>query len=101
MCDSSINKTSNCAATPSKGKVTFEDIDGFEAFATKDGSTYSIIQEDGGNLFGERMFIYENSLTYGTSPTSKPFKLVAQSGGSMNSRMLAGVDVPAGVNSGA
>lgn len=101
MCDSSQHGKNFCGNTSTQGKLTFEDIDGFEAFAVAGGSTFSIIQEDGGNNFGERMFIYENLLTYGEAPASKPFKLVGQSGGALNSRMLAGVGVPAGVNSGA
>jgi hypothetical protein len=101
MCDSSQHDKNSCGEKAVEGKLTFEDIDGFEAFATAGGGTFSIIQEDGGNNFGERMFIYENLLTYGQSPSSKPFKLVSQSGGALNSRMLAGVGVPAGVNSGA
>jgi len=101
MCDSSQNKQNSCGSLAAPGKLTFEDIDGFEAFAAAGGSTFSIIQEDGGNNFGERMFIYENKLTYGASPNSKPYKFIAQSGGAKNSRVLAGVGVPAGTNNGA
>lgn len=97
MCDSSIATSTSCDTTAAPGKVTFEDIDGFEAIEAADG-TFSIIQEDGGNNFGERMFVYRNSLSYGQSPANKPFKFIAQSGGKKNSRMLASVGVPAGSN---
>lgn len=100
MCDSSMDNSNSCGSTEAPGKTTFEDIDGFEAFSAAGGATYSIIQEDGGNLYGERMFIYQNRFDYGSSPSSKPFKFIAQSGGKKNSRMLAGVGVPAGTNDG-
>ena len=40
----------------SKTHVTFEDIDGFETITASEG-TYAVIQEDGGNAYGERMFL--------------------------------------------
>jgi len=101
MCDGSQHANNQCGTSATLGKLTFEDIDGFEALGCAGNKTYSIIQEDGGNYFGERMFIYENRLTYGSAPVTKPFKLIAQSGGKKNSRMLANVGVPAGTNSGA
>lgn len=70
---------------------TFEDIDGLYWFAASDGD-YLIIQEDGGNIFGERMFI--SQLTEGTEPLTYYF--IAQAGGENNTRMLAEVGVPAG-----
>lgn len=39
-----------------EGKVTFEDIDGFEVIEDN-GKLYGMIQEDSGNKLGERMFI--------------------------------------------
>ena len=39
-------------------KSTFEDIDGLEWFAAADGD-FIVIQEDGGNHFGERTFMYK------------------------------------------
>ena len=73
------------------GKVTFEDIDGFEwvsAGGTSDG--YVIIQEDSGNDYGERTFIAE--LTIGTPLT---YYLIALSGGDKSTRTSNGVGVPA------
>ena len=73
------------------GKVTFEDIDGFEwvsAAGTSDG--YVIIQEDSGNDYGERTFIAE--LTIGTPLT---YYLIALSGGDKSTRTSNGVGVPA------
>jgi hypothetical protein len=79
-------------------KKTFEDIDGLEVLEASDGNLYAIIQEDSGNDYGERMFITSplkhdgNHLTY---------YFIAMSGGDANTRMLAGVGIPAGVNTGA
>merc|ERR1712167_373328 len=78
-------------------KTTYEDIDGFEwvaAAGAADG--YFIVQEDGGNDFGERTFIAEARLD-GTPMT---YYFIAMSGGDDNTRMLAGVGVPAGTNIG-
>jgi hypothetical protein len=78
-------------------KVTFEDIDGLEWFAaagTTDG--YVIIQEDGGNDFGERTFISKVE----TGGNKMTFHFIAQSGGDDNTRNAAGVGVPAGTNLG-
>ncbi|CAK0825224.1 unnamed protein product [Prorocentrum cordatum] len=97
MCDSSADSANECGSTDAPGKLTFEDIDGFEAISSSDG-VFAVIQEDGGNKYGERMFVYEALLTYGESPSSQPFKFVAQSGGAMNSRMMAGAGVPANSN---
>ena len=36
---------------------TFEDIDGLEIFMSSDGNLRAIIQEDAGNIFGERIFL--------------------------------------------
>jgi hypothetical protein len=77
------------------GKVTFEDIVGLEwiaAAGTNDG--YVVIQEDGGNDLGERTFLTKVR----TDGTPMTYYLIAISGGSANTRMLAGVGVPAGTN---
>ena len=76
----------------SADKETFEDIDGLEWIAAADNKDYIIIQEDGGNKYGERMFIAEIPAA-GVKPT---YKFIAQAGGSLNTRTKAGVSVPAG-----
>lgn len=86
----------NCDST-SCSKTTFEDIDGFEVLEDN-GTLYAIIQEDSGNDYGERMFI--------TSPlkhngSDLKYYFIAMSGGSDNTRMMAGVGIPAGVSGGA
>ena len=86
----------NCDST-SCSKVTFEDIDGFEV-VEDDGKLYAVIQEDSGNDYGERMFI-TSALTHDGTPVT--YYLIAISGGNANTRMMAGVAVPAGVSSGA
>ena len=83
----------NCDST-SCSKTTFEDIDGFEVVES-DGEIYAIIQEDSGNDYGERMFI-TSALTHVGTPVTYYF--IAMSGGSDNTRMAAGVGIPAGVN---
>lgn len=78
-------------------KVTFEDIDGLEWIAAAGTSNgYVIIQEDGGNDFGERTFISKVE----TDGTKMQFHFIAQSGGDDNTRNAAGVGVPAGTNPG-
>ena len=80
---------------PGEGTATFEDIDGLEWFAAAGSDLgYILIQEDSGNDYGERMFITPVSLT---EPLT--YYLVAISGGPLNTRMLAGVGIPAGTNS--
>jgi hypothetical protein len=84
-------------AGPGGGKNTFEDIDGFEwiaAAGTTDG--YVIIQEDGGNWFGERTFISKVR----TDGVPMTYYFIAMSGGRKNTRMLADVGVPAHTNDG-
>jgi hypothetical protein len=77
------------------GKATFEDVDGLEWIAAADGD-YVIVQEDSGNNYGERMFIAK--VDSSVKPT---YYFMAMSGGKLNTRMLAGVGVPAGTNTGA
>ena len=76
---------------------TFEDIDGIYWVAAK-GTTdgYIIIQEDGGNVYGERTFITRVR----TDGVALTYYFIAQSGGALNTRMVARVGVPAGTNDG-
>jgi len=90
----SNDQTLMADSTNGNGKVTFEDIDGIEALSSPTG-THLIIQEDGGNHFGERMFITKAR----TDGTPMSFNFIAQSGGKRNTRMLAGVGIPAGTAS--
>lgn len=87
-------QTTNSDSGQQPGKVTFEDIDGFEWITSADGD-YVIIQEDSGNDYGERMFISKLNETLGVAPT---FYFMAMSGGNLNTRMINGVGIPAGVN---
>lgn len=73
----------------SADKPTFEDIDGLEWFAASDGD-YILIQEDGGNHYGERTFLYKLPEA-GVKPT---YYFLAQSGGAKNTRTLAKVSIP-------
>jgi len=85
MCDSSA-----C-------KATFEDCDGMEALASGE-DTYVVIQEDGGNRWGERMFITKVDFERGQSMDNKVFDFVAMSGGAENSRFTfpCAVGIPSG-----
>ena len=87
------NATSNYSGSSIKKVDTFEDIDGFEAIYGADGKSYVIIQEDSGNRYGERQFIAE---LHHDGPLDYYF--IAQSGGDLNTRMAAGVGIPAGSN---
>lgn len=92
------DSSSSVLAGVGGGKVTFEDIDGFEwiaAAGTTDG--YVVIQEDSGNDLGERTFISKVR----SDGTPMTYYLIALSGGVSNTRMLAGVGIPAGTNDGA
>jgi hypothetical protein len=71
-------------------------VDGIEVFSSASGQ-YILVQEDGGNRYGERMFLAKVR----TDGTPMVWNFVAQSGGSLNTRMRAGVGVPAGTNGGA
>lgn len=79
------------------GKVTFEDIDGFEVFEGQDGKLYCMFQEDSGSDYGERMFI-TGPLEHDADGVELTYYFVAMSGGSHNTRMMAGVGIPAGTN---
>lgn len=79
-------------------KVTFEDIDGLEWLASSDTPQgYLVIQEDGGNDFGERTFLTKVE----TDGTPMTYYFLAMSGGDDNTRNKAGVGVPPGTNAGA
>lgn len=70
-------------------KSTFEDIDGLEWIRASDGD-YFVIEEDGGNRFGERVFISKKPEA-GVNPE---YHFVAQAGGSKNTRSMSKVSVP-------
>eukprot|EP00965_Chrysotila_dentata_P221149 6192222-Pleurochrysis_carterae.AAC.1 len=60
MCDGASIDAETGVVNPGNCKATFEDIDGLEWFASSDSDYgYLLIQEDGGNDFGERTFISE------------------------------------------
>lgn len=73
------------------GKATFEDIDAMEWLAAADGEDFIVIHEDSGNDFGERKFLAK----VGAPMT---YYFVAMSGGTKNSRELAGVSSVEGVH---
>ena len=75
-------------------KFTFEDIDGLEVLEGPEGKLYVIIQEDSGNKYGERMLLAP--LEHEQDGKELTYYFLAMSGGSENTRMLAGVSVPAG-----
>jgi len=79
----------NPDAGQNPGKETFEDIDGMEWIAASDGD-YLVIHEDSGNDFGERKFLARIA-------TPMEYYFVAMSGGTKNSRQLAGVSAVEGV----
>eukprot|EP00934_Nitzschia_sp_Nitz4_P001248 Nitzschia sp. Nitz4//scaffold17_size182527//93321//96006//NITZ4_001857-RA/size182527-snap-gene-0.297-mRNA-1//-1//CDS//3329539349//1248//frame0 len=77
-------------------KNTFEDVDGLEIIAAKEG-LFAIIQEDSGNRLGERMFI--TKLEH--EGTELDYYFMAMAGGAYNTRMNAEVGIPADANHGA
>lgn len=76
---------------------SFKAIDGFEAILAPDDTLHVVIQEDSGNGAGERMFI-SSALEHDDDGVELTYYFVAMSGGKLNSRMMAGVGIPAGVN---
>lgn len=70
---------------------TFEDIDGFQWLVGSDGE-YIMIQEDGGNRFGERTFIAKLD----RSLPNLQYHFICQAGGASNTRTAGGVGIPAG-----
>lgn len=79
----------------SGGKVTFEDIDGFEVLEDN-GKLYAVLQEDSGSKLGERAFI-SSELEHEADGEDLKYYFIASSGGDDNSRMVAGVGIPKGV----
>jgi hypothetical protein len=73
--------------------ATFEDIDGLEAFEDNHGNLRVIIQEDSGNIYGERMFI-TSPLEHDDDGKELTYYFVAMSGGQANARI--GVGIPEG-----
>ncbi|KAG7369578.1 hypothetical protein IV203_027324 [Nitzschia inconspicua] len=74
-------------------RITFEDIDGLEVLADGD-ELYVLIQEDSGNQYGERAFLAH--LEHEDDGEELTYYFLAMSGGTMNTRMQAGVSVPKG-----
>ncbi|KAL7538869.1 hypothetical protein ACHAXR_008838 [Thalassiosira sp. AJA248-18] len=87
--------TRNWDSLDGEGKVTFEDIDGFEV-VEDNGKLYGMIQEDSGNKLGERMLI-TSELEHEADGIELNYYFVAMSGGKSNTRMVEGVGVPKGV----
>ena len=73
-------------------KNTFEDIDGLEVIAAKEG-LYVVIQEDSGNDLGERMFI-SSTLEHEDDGKELTYHFMAMSGGKYNTRMSQMVGIP-------
>jgi len=76
---------------PEAGKVTFEDIDGLELIQASDGQ-YIVIQEDSGNIYGERMFVAK--LEHEDDGKELQYYLLALGRGKLNTRTLANVGIP-------
>jgi hypothetical protein len=94
--DATMNWDSAAFAT-GNGTVTFEDIDGIEALLGPDEELRLIIQEDSGNVYGERQFI-TSPLEHDDDGVELTYYFIAMSGGKSNTRMVDGVGIPAGVN---
>ena len=97
VCPGASDATVNCDSDYSV-KNTFEDIDGFEIIAAKEG-LYAIIQEDSGNDLGERMFI-TSTLEHEDDGNEIQYNFMAMSGGKFNTRMAGLVGIPATTNDG-
>lgn len=67
----------------SGGKVTFEDIDGFEVLEDN-GKLYAVLQEDSGSKLGERAFI-SSELEHEADGEDLKYYFIASSGGDDNS----------------
>ncbi len=96
-CEFLDNATMNCDRDYSV-KSTFEDIDGLEVIAAKEG-LFAVIQEDSGNDLGERMFI-SSALEHEEDGNELTYYFMAQSGGKYNTRMSDEVGIPAASNDG-
>lgn len=95
--DATMNYDGN--QEPGEGKATFEDVDGLELIAAANGEMYLIIQEDSGNVFGERMFI-TTPLEHEADGNDLKYHFMAMSGGGGNTRVAAEVGIPAGTSCG-
>jgi hypothetical protein len=78
---------------PDEPRVTFEDIDGIEAYEY-DGQLYILMQEDSGNQYGERVFLAP--IEHEDDGKELTYYLLAISGGALNTRIVAGVSIPFG-----
>lgn len=90
-CYNLTSALSNCDKDYSV-KNTFEDIDGLEVIAAKEG-LYVVIQEDSGNDLGERMFI-SSTLEHEDDGKELTYHFMAMSGGKYNTRMSQMVGIP-------
>lgn len=79
------------------GTATFEDIDGIEVLMGPDEVLHLILQEDSGSVYGERQFI-TSPLEHDDDGVELTYYFIAMSGGKVNTRMVDGVGIPAGVN---
>ena len=92
------NATRNYSSSRSDtGYTTFEDIDGFEVMEGPNEELRAIIQEDSGNVYGERMFI-TSPLEHEADGKDLTYYFMAMSGGSRNTRMKASVGIPSGTS---
>jgi len=90
-----VRDATAAATGPGGGLTTFNNIDGLEWLATPGSiNGYIVIQEDGGNLYGERSFITRVR----TDGVPLTYYFIAMAGGAKNTRMLARVGVPALTN---
>jgi hypothetical protein len=83
------------SSAPTVGTVSFDNIDGLEVITASDGM-YLIIQEDSGNLYGERMFAAK--LEHDQDGKELDYYLLALGRGKLNTRAVAGVGIPHGTN---
>ena len=96
-CPGAVDANVNCDRDYSV-KSTFEDIDGLEIIAASDG-LFAVIQEDSGNDLGERMFM-SSALEHEKDGKEISYHFMAMAGGKYNTRMAAGVGIPATSNGG-
>lgn len=79
------------------GKVSFSDIDGMEMVMGPNQTIYLVIQEDSGNVFGERQLI--TKLEHEADGNELTYYFSGMSGGRENSRTKAFVGIPKGTGS--
>lgn len=97
QCEFNNDAKKNCDNDNSV-KSTFEDIDGLEVVAAKEG-LFVVIQEDSGSELGERMFI-SSVLEHEQDGKELTYYFMAHSGGKYNTRMAEFVGIPATSNDG-